>query len=126
MSITKNSGAVVSKILNLLISQWQLTQNCLCLLIDVRVSIEIKSKEAILREELFYCMRAKKVPEKYVGIVKDVYTSRRTIMRSVAGNSASIDVKVGVHQGSALSPFLFTIMMDCLTALEFGNRRHGR
>lgn len=71
-------------------------------------------------------MRAKKVPEKYVGIVKDVYTSRRTIMRSVAGNSASIDVKVGVHQGSALSPFLFTIMMDCLTALEFGNRRHGR
>ena len=35
-------------------------------------------------------------------------------MRCVAGTTEEFRVTVGLHQGLALSPFLFAIMMDCL------------
>ena len=36
-------------------------------------------------------------------------------MRSAAGLTEDFEVRVGLHQGSALSPFLFAIIMDVLT-----------
>ena len=35
-------------------------------------------------------------------------------MRSTAGERVNFWVEVGVHQGPALSPFLFTMVMDLL------------
>ena len=36
-------------------------------------------------------------------------------MRSAAGESSSFGVEVGLHQGSALSPYLFLFLVDVLT-----------
>ena len=36
-------------------------------------------------------------------------------MRSAAGESNSFGAEVGLHQGSALSPYLFLLLMDVLT-----------
>jgi len=41
-----------------------------------------------------------------------VYTSRKTVVRTVYGNSNSFEFKVSMHQGSALSPLLFVIVME--------------
>ena len=60
-------------------------------------------------------MRERLVPEKYVKLVQDMYTGCRTKVRTVAGESSKFNVEVGLHQGSALSPYLFLIMMDVLT-----------
>ena len=38
-----------------------------------------------------------------------------TVVRCAAGTSEPFALKVGLHQGSAFSPFLFAIMMDSLT-----------
>ena len=38
-----------------------------------------------------------------------------TVVRCAAGTSEPFAVEVGLHQGSAYSPFLFAIMMDSLT-----------
>lgn len=49
-------------------------------------------------------------------IVKDMYHQVSTKVRNPAETSNEFDVKVGVHQGSALSPLLFNIVMNYLTS----------
>ena len=44
-----------------------------------------------------------------------MYKESETQIRTPADRSESSIVTVGVHQGSALSPFIFTIIMDTLT-----------
>ena len=41
-----------------------------------------------------------------------LYTEACTIVRTDAGLSESFEVKVGLHQGSVLSPLLFAAVMD--------------
>ena len=52
---------------------------------------------------------------KYVQVVQDMYEGSETVVRCVAGTTESFKVKVGLHQGSALRPFLFAVIMDRLT-----------
>ena len=53
--------------------------------------------------------------EKYIRLVKDMYHQCETVVGCAAGTSEPFAVEVGLHQGSAFSPFLFAIMMDSLT-----------
>ncbi|MCJ8736328.1 hypothetical protein PDJAM_G00258270 [Pangasius djambal] len=55
--------------------------------------------DRVPREELWYCMRKSGVAEKYVRV----------------GQAEEFKVEVGLHQGSALSPFLFSMVMDQLS-----------
>ena len=41
-----------------------------------------------------------------------MYTGAKTVVRTVYGNSSGFEVKVRMHQGSALSPLLFLILME--------------
>ena len=53
--------------------------------------------------------------EKYVRLVQDMYEGSETVVRCAVGTTESFKVKVGLHQGSGLSPFLFAVIMDRLT-----------
>jgi len=44
-----------------------------------------------------------------------MYTGAKTVVRKVYGNSSCFEVKVGRHQGSALSPLLFVIVMEAIS-----------
>ena len=55
------------------------------------------------------------IAKKYVRLVQDMYEESETVVRCAAGTAESFKVKVGLHQGSALSPFLFAVIMDRLT-----------
>ncbi|KAK3523859.1 hypothetical protein QTP70_010473 [Hemibagrus guttatus] len=74
-----------------------------------------KAYDRVLREELWYCMRKSGVAEKYVRVVQDMYERSRTVVRCAVGQTEEFNVEVGLHQGSALSPFLFAIVMDQLS-----------
>ena len=52
------------------------------------------------------------MPEKYVMIVQDMYEGARTRVKISVGITDMIPVGVGLHQGSSLSPYLFTMIMD--------------
>ena len=53
--------------------------------------------------------------EKYVQLVQDMYEGSETVVKCAVGTTESFKVKVGLHQGLALSPFLFAVTMDRLT-----------
>ncbi|KAK3548866.1 hypothetical protein QTP70_021275 [Hemibagrus guttatus] len=74
-----------------------------------------KAYDRVPREELWYCMRKSGVAEKYVRVVQDMYERSRTVVRCAVGQSEEFNVEVGLHQGSALSPFLFAMVMDQLS-----------
>ncbi|KAK3574008.1 hypothetical protein QTP86_034351 [Hemibagrus guttatus] len=71
--------------------------------------------DRVPREELWYCMRKSGVAEKYVRVVQDMYERSRTVVRCAVGQTEEFNVEGGLHQGSALSPFLFAIVMDQLS-----------
>ena len=85
-------------------------QDLHCVFIDLE-----KAYDRVPREELYWCMRDKVVPEKYIRLVNDMYHQCETVVRCAAGRSEPFAVEVGLHKGSVFSPFLFAIMMDSLT-----------
>ena len=56
------------------------------------------------------------MPEKYVKIIQDMYDRVQTHLRCSVGETEKFPVKVGLHQGSALSPYLFNLIMDVISA----------
>ena len=43
-----------------------------------------------------------------------MYEESKTVVRYAVGTTESFKVKLGLHQGSALSPFLFAVIMNRL------------
>ncbi|KAK3567446.1 hypothetical protein QTP86_020007 [Hemibagrus guttatus] len=83
---------------------------------DAKVLLDLeKAYDRVPREELWYCMRKSGVAEKYVRVVQDMYERSRTVVRCAVGQTEEFNVEVGLHQGSALRPFLFAIVMDQLS-----------
>jgi len=82
-----------------------------CVFVDLE-----KAYDRVPRDELWHCMRKAGVTEKYVRVIKDMYDRCRTVVRCAVGLTEEFKVEVGLHQGSALSPFLFAIVMDQLSA----------
>ncbi|KAK3535916.1 hypothetical protein QTP70_021214 [Hemibagrus guttatus] len=81
-----------------------------CVFVDLE-----KAYDRVPREELWYCMRKSGVAEKYVRVVQDMYERSRTVVRCAVGQIEEFKVEVGLHQGSALSPFLFAMVIDQLS-----------
>ena len=99
---------------------FQTTNNAdvvLCVNISITLSLnaQFSSYFSQTQEELWYCMRKSGIVEKYVQLVQDMYEGSETVVRCAVGTTKSFKVKVGLHQGSALSPFLFAVIMDRLT-----------
>ena len=74
-----------------------------------------KTYDRAPRKDLWCCMRKSGIMKNYVRLVQDMYEGSETEMRCVVGTTESFKVKVGLHQGSPLSPFLFAVIMDRLT-----------
>ena len=74
-----------------------------------------KAYDRVPREVAWSCLVKKGVSPVYIRVIKDMYEGGRTKVRTPGGVTDDFKVGIGLHQGSALSPFLFTLTMDELT-----------
>ena len=74
-----------------------------------------KAFDRVPREVISWAMRKLGAEEWLVSAVMSMYTGAKTVVRTVYGNSKGFEVKVGMHQGSALSPLLFVIVMEAIS-----------
>ena len=60
-------------------------------------------------------LEKKGVTKGYIDMIRDMYEDAMTTIRSPTGETEEFPITVGLHQGSALSPYLFALVMDELT-----------
>ena len=66
-----------------------------------------KAFDRVRREVLRWALRKLGVVEWLIRTVMSFYTEDCTVVRTDVALSVSFEVKVGLHQGSVLSPLLF-------------------
>ena len=87
--------------LRMLLEKWTEGQKAVhCAFIDLE-----KAYDRVPREELWKCLRLAETSECYIRIIQDMYDGATTTVRSAAGLTEEFKVGVGLHQGSAFSPF---------------------
>lgn len=74
-----------------------------------------KAYDKIPRNVMWWALEKHKVPTKYITLIKDMYDNVVTSVRTSDGDTDDFPIKIGLHQGSALSPYLFTLVMDEIT-----------
>ena len=74
-----------------------------------------KAFDRVLRDVVRWALRQLGVKEWLVQTVVVMYEKARTTVRTKQGNSEEFEVKVGVHQGSVLSPLLFVAVIEIVT-----------
>ena len=75
-----------------------------------------KAFDRVPHDLIWMSLRKHGVPEPYIAWIKLMYTNVTSVVQCPAGKSDPFDVTVGVHQGSALSPLLFIVVMNAVTA----------
>ena len=65
-----------------------------------------KAYDRVPRDILWRCLKERGMPVKYTRVIRDMYEGVRTGVRTVIGDMEDFPIDIGLHQGSALSPFL--------------------
>jgi Reverse transcriptase (RNA-dependent DNA polymerase) len=74
-----------------------------------------KTYDKIPRNIMWWTLEKKLVPTKYVTLIKDMYKNVVTYVRACDGESDTFSIKIRLHQESALSPYIFTLVMNEIT-----------
>ena len=74
-----------------------------------------KTFDRVPRKVLEWAMRKKGIPEVLVRLVMSLYEGTKTKVRVDSELSEEFEVKVGMHQGSVLLPFIFAVVVDVVT-----------
>ena len=74
-----------------------------------------KAFDRVPRKVIWWALRKLGVEEWIVRLVQSMYANARSQVRVGDGYSEEFEVKVGVHQGSVLSPLLFIVVLEALS-----------
>ena len=71
-----------------------------------------KAYDSIPRCVIWDSLKAKGISPVYIEAIRDMYDRVLTSIQTPVGITEPFPVNVGLHQGSALSPFIFAVIMD--------------
>ena len=74
-----------------------------------------KTFDRVPRKVMEWALRKKGLAEVLVQAVMSLYEGSRTKVRVGSGTLDDFEVRVGVHQGSVVSPLIFAIVVDLVT-----------
>ncbi|KAD4179745.1 hypothetical protein E3N88_28336 [Mikania micrantha] len=75
-----------------------------------------KAYDSVPRQVIWDSLERRSIPWRYIELIRDTYAGAKTSVRAPVGEMDSFPVEVGLHQGSALSPFLFAVILDELAS----------
>jgi hypothetical protein len=75
----------------------------------------VKSYDKVHRNVMWWALQKHKVSSKYVTLIKDMYGNVVTSVRTSDGDTNDFPINIELHQGSAVSPYLFALVMDEVT-----------
>ncbi|GJT07059.1 retrovirus-related pol polyprotein LINE-1, partial [Tanacetum coccineum] len=74
-----------------------------------------KAYDNVPHEFIWKNLSDKGTPTRYIKVIQDMYEGARTCVRTPTENTEYFPVDVGLHQGSAISPYLIALILDELT-----------
>jgi hypothetical protein len=74
-----------------------------------------KVYDKVTRNVMWWDLQKYKVSSKYITIFKDMHDNVMKSIRISDGDTNDFSINIGLHQGSALSPYLFALVMDEVT-----------
>jgi hypothetical protein len=74
-----------------------------------------KAYGKVPRNVMWWALQKRKVSSKYITLIKDMYDNVVTSVQTSDGDTNDLPINIGLHQGSALSPNLFALVMDEVT-----------
>ena len=74
-----------------------------------------KACDKIPRNVMWWALEKHKASTKYIILIKDMYDNVVTSVRTSDDDADDFPIKIGRHQGSALRPYLFALVMDEVT-----------
>jgi hypothetical protein len=80
------------------------------------IFIDLKNAyDKVPRNIMWWVLQKQKVSTKYITLIKDMYDNVVTSVRTSDGDTNDFSINIGLHQGLALSLYLFALMMDEVT-----------
>ncbi|GJW69835.1 retrovirus-related pol polyprotein LINE-1 [Tanacetum coccineum] len=74
-----------------------------------------KAYDSVPRDLIWKTLIDKRASRRYIKVIRDMYTGAKTWVRTSIGNTEFFSVEVRLHQGSAISPYLFALILDELS-----------
>ena len=74
-----------------------------------------KALGRVPRDVIRWALRELGVEEHVVSVIQTMYSKASTVVKLGAGERREFEVRVGVHQGSVLSPLLFIAVLEAIS-----------
>ncbi|KAE8676679.1 putative beta-D-xylosidase 2-like [Hibiscus syriacus] len=71
-----------------------------------------KAYDSVPRDTIWKTLETRRIPTAYIRTIRDMYCRSTTYVRTTVGDTEAFPVEIGLHQGSALSPYIFALIMD--------------
>ncbi|KAE8661215.1 Detected protein of unknown function [Hibiscus syriacus] len=71
-----------------------------------------KAYDSVPRNTIWKTLETRRILTTYIRVIRDMYCRFTTYVRTTVGDTQAFPMEIGLHQGSALSPYIFALIMD--------------